>query len=63
MVMRAASVVEQSKDGRFSFYRVNTRLPGWARRMIDALRDGARGEEPFRRDRKHLTLIAQRNAA
>ena len=63
MVMRDAGIVEQSKEGRFSFYRVSAKLPGWVRQMLDALRDGATRELPFRSDRKKLTLIAERAAA
>ncbi len=63
MVMRDAGLVEQWKEGRFSFYRVDPALPGWARAMLEALRDGASREAPFRDDRRKLTLIADRVAA
>lgn len=63
MVMRDAGVVEQSKEGRFSFYRVSASLPAWARRMLDALRDGAAREALYRGDRRRLTLIAERAPA
>lgn len=63
MVMRDAGVVEQWKEGRYSFYRIDPRLPGWARLMLDALRDGAEREAPYRDDRRRLTLIAERAPA
>jgi len=62
-VMRDAGVVEQWKEGRFSFYRIDPRLPAWARRMLDALRAGAAREAPYRDDRRTLVLIAERAAA
>lgn len=62
-VMRDAGIVEQSREGRFSFYRVSANLPDWARQMLDALRDGAAREAPYRGDRKRLTLIAERAPA
>ena len=60
MVMRDAGIVEQWKEGRFSFYRVDAGLPAWARQMLDALRDGSFRELPYRDDRRKLTLIAER---
>jgi ArsR family transcriptional regulator len=63
MVMRDAGVVEQRKEGRFSFYRIDPDLPAWARRMLDALRDGAAREATYRGDRRKLTLIAERSPA
>jgi ArsR family transcriptional regulator len=60
MVMRDAGIVEQWKEGRYSFYRIDPRLPAWARQMLDALRDGADRELPYRDDRRKLTLIAER---
>lgn len=63
MVMRDAGVVEQWKEGRFSFYRVDPRLPSWARQMLDALREGSVRESPYRGDRRKLTLIAERAPA
>jgi ArsR family transcriptional regulator len=63
MVMRDAGIVEQSKEGRFSFYRVSDDLPDWARQMLDALRNGSAREAPYRSDRKKLTLIAERSPA
>lgn len=63
MVMRDVGIVEQWKEGRFSFYRVDPRLPAWARQMLDALRDGAEREAPYRADRRKLTLIAERALA
>jgi ArsR family transcriptional regulator len=63
MVMRDAGVVEQWKEGRFSFYRVDPHLPRWARLMLDALREGSGGEAPYRDDRRKLTLIAERAPA
>lgn len=62
-VMRDAGVVEQWKEGRFSFYRIDPRLPAWSRQMLDALRDGAERESPYRDDRRKLTLIAERAPA
>ena len=61
MVMRDSGMVEQWKEGRFSFYRVDPALPGWARRMLEALRDGSAREAPYRDDRRNLTLIAERS--
>lgn len=63
MVMRDTGIVEQWKEGRFSFYRVDPHLPAWARQMLDALRDGAARESPYRDDRRNLTLIADRAPA
>ena len=63
MVMRDAGIVEQWKEGRFSFYRVDPGLPAWARQMLDALRDGAVREVPYRDDRRKLILIAERAPA
>jgi ArsR family transcriptional regulator len=63
MVMRDAGLVEQWKEGRFSFYRVERGLPGWARQMLDALREGSARELPYRDDRRKLTLIAERAPA
>ena len=60
MVMRDAGIVEQWKEGRYSFYRIDPGLPAWARQMLDALRDGADRELPYRDDRRKLTLIAER---
>lgn len=62
-VMREAGIVEQSREGRFSFYRVSANPPAWARQMLDALRDGAAREARYRTDRRRLTLIAERAAA
>lgn len=62
-VMREAGIVEQSREGRFSFYRVSANLPAWARQMLGALRDGAAREALYRIDRRRLTLIAERAAA
>lgn len=62
-VMRDAGMVEQRKDGRFAFYRVDPRLPSWARQMLDALRQGSAREPPYRDDRRKLTLIAERASA
>jgi ArsR family transcriptional regulator len=63
MVMRDAGMVEQRKDGRFVFYRIDARLPSWARQMLDALREGSAREPAFRDDRRKLTLIAERASA
>jgi ArsR family transcriptional regulator len=63
MVMRDAGIVEQWKEGRFSFYRIDPKLPAWARQMLDALRDGAAREATYRDDRRKLTLIAERSPA
>ena len=60
MVMRDAGVVEQWKEGRYSFYRVDQRLPAWARQMLVALREGSVREALYRDDRRKLTLIAER---
>ncbi|GAB4478451.1 MAG: hypothetical protein OHK0044_25430 [Burkholderiaceae bacterium] len=62
-VMREAGIVEQSREGRFAFYRVSGGLPAWARQMLDALREGAARETPYRSDRRRLTLIAARAPA
>jgi ArsR family transcriptional regulator len=63
MVMRDAGLLEQWRDGRFSFYRIDPKLPPWARRMLDALREGSAREAPYRDDRRRLTLIAERSPA
>lgn len=63
MVMRDAGVVEQWKEGRFSFYRIDRRLPAWGRQMLDALRDGSLRETPYRDDRRKLIFIAERAPA
>jgi hypothetical protein len=63
MVMRDAGIVAQSKEGRFSFYRVSADLPDWARQMLDALREGSSREASYRSDRKKLMLIAERTPA
>ncbi len=63
MVMRDAGIVEQWKEGRFSFYRVDPNLPAWARQMLAALRAGAARESPYREDRGKLRLIAERAPA
>ncbi len=62
MVMRDAGVVEQWKEGRFSFYRIDPKLPAWARQVLDALREGSAREAPYRQDRRRLTLVAERPA-
>jgi ArsR family transcriptional regulator len=62
-VMRDAGLVEQRKEGRFSFYRIDPRLPVWARQMLAALRAGAAREATYRDDRRRLVLIAERAAA
>jgi ArsR family transcriptional regulator len=61
MVMRNACIVETRRDGRFFFYRIDPRLPGWARNVIDAFRDGAADEAPYRGDRRKVALIAERS--
>ena len=60
MLMRNRGIVAPRKDGRFSFYQVNPDLPDWALHLIDAFRDGAAGEMPYRHDRGKLILIAER---
>lgn len=63
MVMRDAGVVEQWKEGRFSFYRVDPALPPWAHQMLAALHVGAAAEPAYLADRGKLTLIAERALA
>lgn len=63
MVMRDAGLVEQRKEGRYSFYRVDPNLPAWARQVLDALRDASAREAQYRRDRSKLALIAERAPA
>ena len=52
--LRKAGLVQDRKQGQWTFYRLPSDLPDWARAVIQAAYEGNAGHPPFDRDLAQL---------
>ncbi len=52
--LRKAGLVQDCKQGPWTFYRLHPDLPGWARSVIEAACEGNAAHPPFDRDLARL---------
>ncbi|WP_231723563.1 MULTISPECIES: metalloregulator ArsR/SmtB family transcription factor [unclassified Guyparkeria] len=58
--LRESGITAVRRDGTWVFYRVNERLPDWARLVLQRTRQGCAQEERFRADRARLERMTSR---
>lgn len=58
--LRTVAIVEDRRDAVWVHYRLATRLPAWASRILTVLRDSTAELEPYRQDRQRLEAMADR---
>jgi len=56
-ILREAGVVQDRREGLWIHYRIHPQLPLWAGRLLEALHDGCRDREPYRRDLNRLPEV------
>ncbi len=63
-ILRQAGVVRDRRQGLWIHYRIDPELPLWAGRLLEALSDGCRERDPYRKDLERLptTTRNQRDA-
>ncbi len=52
--LRQAGLVQDRKQGQWTFYRLHPALPGWARAVIEAVSEGNADQVPFAQDMARL---------
>lgn len=62
-MLREAGLVSDRRQGQWVHYRLAPDLPGWVRRVLDALREGAAGTPPFSDDAAALAGMPNRPGA
>jgi ArsR family transcriptional regulator len=58
--LRDSGITDVRRNGTWMFYRVAEDLPGWARAVLEATRDGKAEDEPFVADRERLERMVGR---
>jgi ArsR family transcriptional regulator, arsenate/arsenite/antimonite-responsive transcriptional repressor len=58
--LRRAGLVSDRKEGLWIYYRINTALPAWAIKVIQATADDLKGEEPYNGDAAALAIMPSR---
>ena len=58
--LREVGITTVRRDGTWVFYRVNERLPGWARAVLERTLEGNAKQPRFRRDSGRLERLAER---
>lgn len=58
--LREAGITAVRRDGTWVFYRVNERLPDWARAILERTLEGNAQQPRFRRDLGRLERLAER---
>lgn len=61
--LRESGIASVRRDGTWVFYRVNERLPDWAKRVLQGTLQGCAQEERFRADRARLDQMTRRATA
>ena len=56
-ILREAGVVVDRREGLWIHYRIHPELPAWATRLLEALHEGCRKDDPCRRDLKRLPSV------
>jgi len=59
-LLREAGVVLDRRQGQWVYYRLNPRLPGWARAVLGATAEGIARQSPFSSDRRALAKMPNR---
>jgi ArsR family transcriptional regulator, arsenate/arsenite/antimonite-responsive transcriptional repressor len=59
-MLREAEIVTDRREGLWIHYRLNPKLPAWAREVLAATARANAGAEPYARDRKRLKAMANR---
>lgn len=61
--LREAGIVLDRRDGLWIHYRLNPRLPAWARQVLTVTARAGVNAEPYARDRKRLASMPMRPRA
>ncbi len=61
--LREAGIVSTRREGQWIYYRLNKRLPAWAKQVLKATAKGVADEAPFSQDRKVLKAMPDRPGA
>lgn len=58
--LRESGLVLDRRQGQWIYYRLNPRLPAWAREVLDTTAAGLHARAPFSRDLKTLRAMQNR---
>lgn len=58
--LRELGVVQDRRQGQWIYYRLNSRLPAWAREVLLAASEGVIAQSPFNEDLQALTEMPNR---
>lgn len=58
--LRETGITSVRRDGTWVFYRVNERLPDWARQVLQCTLEGTQHQDTFRVDRLRLANMDER---
>ena len=61
--LRKAGVVSGRKEGLWVHYALHPALPGWARDVLSAMRDGLADKEPYTGDAARLARVCKAEKA
>jgi ArsR family transcriptional regulator len=59
-MLREAEIVTDRREGLWIHYRLNPKLPAWAREVLAATARANASAEPYARDRKRLKSMSNR---
>lgn len=59
-LLREAEVVLDRRQGQWIYYRLNSKLPGWAQSVLAETTQGISKQAPFANDQRALSIMPNR---